>query len=175
MQCPSCHFNNTRVLESRTTEKGYSVRRRRECLSCHHRFTTYERIEFVPIRVIKKDGSTESFDRSKILRGVVRACEKTGIKPELLEAFVDSIEAEIEEKFPREIKSQEIGELILAKLTQISQVAYIRFASVYGSFTSIDDFVTTLKKLENKPELISINSKKYDATEEKTEPVFEND
>ena len=148
MQCPSCNFNNTRVLESRTTEKGYSVRRRRECLDCHHRFTTYERIEFVPIRVVKKDGTTESFDRSKILRGIIRACEKTGTQAELLEAFVDTIEAEIEEKFPREITSDQIGELILTKLSKISQVAYIRFASVYGNFTSVDDFVAILKELE---------------------------
>ena len=148
MQCPSCNFNKTRVLESRTTEKGYSVRRRRECLDCHHRFTTYERIEFVPIRVVKKDGTTESFDRSKILRGIIRACEKTGTQAELLEAFVDTIEAEIEEKFPREITSDQIGELILTKLSKISQVAYIRFASVYGNFTSVDDFVAILKELE---------------------------
>ena len=137
MQCPSCHFNNTKVLESRATEKGYSVRRRRECLNCHHRFTTYERIEFVPIRVVKKDGTTESFDRSKILRGIIRACEKTGTKAERLDAFVDAIESEIEAKYPREITSEQIGELILTKLSQMSQVAYIRFASVYGKFTSV--------------------------------------
>ena len=148
MQCPSCNFRNTRVIESRTTEKGYSVRRRRECLDCHHRFTTYERIEFVPIRVVKKDGTTESFDRSKILRGIIRACEKTGTKAERLEAFVDAIESEIEEKYPREITSEQIGELILTKLSQISQVAYIRFASVYGKFTSVDDFVTILQELQ---------------------------
>jgi transcriptional repressor NrdR len=171
MQCPSCHFNNTRVLESRTTEKGYSVRRRRECLNCHHRFTTYERIEFVPIRVIKRDGTTESFDRSKVLRGIVRACEKTGIKPELLEAFVDSIESEIEEKFPREITSQQIGELILAQLSQISQVAYIRFASVYGNFTCIDDFVSILKKLENNQEVLNGKHQNYKFVEDETEQV----
>ena len=148
MQCPSCNFRNTRVIESRTTEKGYSVRRRRECLDCHHRFTTYERIEFVPIRVVKKDGTTESFDRSKILRGIIRSCEKTGTKAEKLEAFVDAIESEIEEKYPREITSEQIGELILTKLSQISQVAYIRFASVYGKFTSVDDFVTILQELQ---------------------------
>ena len=107
----------------------------------------------MPIRVVKKDGSTESFDRSKILRGIVRACEKTGIDSERLETFVDSIESEIEEKFPREITSQQIGELILTQLSQISQVAYIRFASVYGNFTSIDDFVATLKQLKDRPNL----------------------
>ena len=175
MQCPLCHFNNTRVLESRTTEKGYSVRRRRECLDCHHRFTTYERIEFVPIRVIKRDGSTESFDRSKVLRGIVRACEKTGIDSEFLETLVDSIEAEIEENFTREITSQQIGELILTQLSQVSQVAYIRFASVYGNFTSINDFVAILTTLQSKKALENFNSSNYISTEHNTEQVLEND
>ncbi|AFZ54402.1 transcriptional regulator NrdR [Cyanobacterium aponinum UTEX 3222] len=152
MQCPSCHFNQTKVIESRTTEKAQSIRRRRECLQCHHRFTTYERIEFVAITVIKKDGSTESFDRSKVLRGIVRACEKTGIESELLDSIVDNLESEIENQFPREITSKQIGNLVLKQLSQISQVAYIRFASVYENFTSIEDFVATLKKLQNSPE-----------------------
>lgn len=154
MLCPSCHYDNTRVLESRTTEKGQSIRRRRECLKCYHRFTTYERIEFVPITVRKKDGSTESFDRSKVLRGIVRACEKTGIDSELLESLVENIELNIEEKFPREITSEDIGELVLSYLSSLSEVAYIRFISVYGKFTSVEDFVTTLKQLQNKSENI---------------------
>ena len=149
MQCPSCQFNQTKVVESRTTEKGQSIRRRRECLKCGHRFTTYERIEFVAITVIKKDGSTESFDRTKVLRGLVRACEKTGIESEILDSLVDNLESEIEQKYPREISSQEIGNLVLKQLSQLSQVAYIRFASVYENFTSIDDFVATLKHLQN--------------------------
>ncbi len=150
MECPSCHYSQTRVIESRTTDKGRSVRRRRECLRCHYRFTTYERIEFVPITVIKKDGSTESFDRTKILRGLVRACEKTGVKLETLERVVEKIEWEIEQKRPRVVTSKEIGDLVLAHLSHISQVAYIRFASVYKNFTSIEDFVTMLQELENK-------------------------
>lgn len=148
MLCPSCNYDNTKVLESRTTEKGQSIRRRRECLRCRHRFTTYERIEFVPITVRKKDGSTESFDRSKILRGIVRACEKTGIDSELLESLVENIESSVEEKFPREISSEDIGELVLSHLSSISEVAYVRFISVYGKFTSVEDFVTTLKALQ---------------------------
>jgi transcriptional repressor NrdR len=152
MQCPSCQFNQTKVVESRVTEKGQSIRRRRECLKCGHRFTTYERIEFVAITVIKKDGSTESFDRTKVLRGIVRACEKTGIESELLDSLVDQIESEIEGKFPREISSEEIGNLVLKRLSQISQIAYIRFASVYENFTCIDDFVATLKHLQNQQE-----------------------
>ncbi|MBL1211232.1 transcriptional regulator NrdR [Geminocystis sp. GBBB08] len=152
MLCPSCNYDNTRVLESRTTEKGQSIRRRRECLRCRHRFTTYERIEFLPITVIKKDGSTESFDRSKILRGIVRACEKTGIDSGLLESLVENIESHIEEKFPREITSENIGQLVLSYLSSLSEVAYVRFASVYGKFTSIEDFVITLKDLQNRQE-----------------------
>ena len=150
MLCPSCNYDNSKVLESRTTEKGQSIRRRRECLRCGHRFTTYERIEFVPITVIKKDGSTESFDRSKILRGIVRACEKTEIEGHLLESIVENIESEIEEKSLREITTQYIGELVLSHLSKVSEVAYVRFASVYGKFTSIDDFVIILKELQNK-------------------------
>ncbi len=163
MQCPSCQFNQTKVVESRVTEKGQSIRRRRECLKCAHRFTTYERIEFVAITVIKKDGSTESFDRTKVLRGIVRACEKTGIESELLDSLVDQIESEIEEKFPREISSKEIGNLVLKRLSQISQIAYIRFASVYENFTSIDDFVATLKHLENQQQNRE-NEQKLDET-----------
>ncbi len=148
MLCPSCNSDNSKVLESRTTEKGQSIRRRRECLDCGHRFTTYERIEFVPITVIKKDGSKESFDRSKILRGIVRACEKTGIEAEVLESLVESIEVEIEENFMREITTQSIGELVLSHLSNISEVAYVRFASVYGNFTSIEDFVIILQQMQ---------------------------
>jgi transcriptional repressor NrdR len=159
MLCPSCNYDNTKVLESRTTEKGQSIRRRRECLRCRHRFTTYERIEFVPITVRKKDGSTESFDRSKVLRGIVRACEKTGIDSELLESLVENIESSIEEKFPREISSEDIGELVLSHLSSISEVAYVRFISVYGKFTSVEDFVTTLKTLQT--EGVNKQPKKY--------------
>ncbi|BAQ64506.1 transcriptional regulator NrdR [Geminocystis sp. NIES-3709] len=148
MLCPSCNSDNSKVLESRTTEKGQSIRRRRECLDCGHRFTTYERIEFVPITVIKKDGSTESFDRSKILRGIVRACEKTGIEGDRLETLVENIESQIEENSMREITTQYIGELVLSYLSKLSEVAYVRFASVYGKFTSIDDFVIILQEMQ---------------------------
>lgn len=154
MQCPSCFSENTRVLESRTRENGKTVRRRRECIDCQHRFTTYERVEFVAIAVMKKDGSTESFDRSKVLRGIVRACEKMQISSDMLESLVDNIESEIEAKYPREITSQQIGQLVLSQLRKISEVAYIRFASVYENFTSIDDFVTTLKHLQHRRENI---------------------
>ncbi|GBF82886.1 transcriptional regulator NrdR [Aphanothece sacrum] len=148
MQCPYCHYTNSRVLESRSSEGGQSIRRRRECLNCKHRFTTYERIEFVSITVIKHDGKKESFDSSKLLRGMVRACEKTGISHQRIETIVDDIEAHLQQRPQREVSSQEIGELVLEYLRDENEVAYIRFASVYGRFQGIKDFVATLNQLQ---------------------------
>ncbi|MGB5594062.1 MAG: transcriptional regulator NrdR [Crocosphaera sp.] len=150
MQCPYCQHTNSRVLESRSSEGGQSIRRRRECLSCKHRFTTYERIEFVPITVIKHDGKKESFDASKLLRGMVRACEKTGISHQRLETIVDDIEAQLQQRPRREVSSHEIGQLVLECLQEENEVAYIRFASVYGRFKGIKDFVSTLEQLQEK-------------------------
>ncbi len=149
MRCPFCHHTDNRVLESRSAEAGQSVRRRRECLKCNRRFTTYERIEFVPVTVIKRDGSRESFDRYKLLRGIVRACEKTGVPAGRLETLVDEIEAELQQRSVREITSTEIGELVLQSLKELSEVAYIRFASVYRQFRGIRDFVDTLEHLQD--------------------------
>jgi transcriptional repressor NrdR len=154
MRCPYCQHTDSRVLESRSTEAGQSVRRRRECLQCKHRFTTYERIEFVPLTVIKRDGKRESFDRSKLLRGIVRACEKTGIPQRRLEVLVDEIEAELQQQFDREVSSNEIGELVLKYLRDESEVAYVRFASVYRQFQGIRDFVETLDGLKSHTELV---------------------
>ena len=148
MQCPYCQHINSRVLESRSSEGGQSIRRRRECLNCKHRFTTYERIEFVPITVIKHDGKKESFDASKLLRGMVRACEKTGITHQRLETIVDDIEAYLQQRSQREVSTREIGQLVLNYLQGENEVAYIRFASVYGKFKGIKDFVETLDKLQ---------------------------
>lgn len=148
MQCPYCQYTSSRVLESRSTEGGHSIRRRRECLECKHRFTTYERIEFVPVTVIKKDGSKESFDRSKLLRGIIRACEKTEIPAQRLDNIVDEIEALVQQTPRREISTQEIGQLVLKYLRNLHEVAYIRFASVYGEFKGISDFVETLNQLQ---------------------------
>ena len=147
MQCPFCQHPNNRVLESRSAESGRSIRRRRECLECQRRFTTYERIEYVPITVVKQSGDRESFDRSKVLRGVVRACEKTGTQAPMLEALVDDIEAELQQRARREVASTEIGELVLKRLKRVSEVAYIRFASVYRQFQGIQDFTETLNHL----------------------------
>ncbi|PSB04214.1 transcriptional regulator NrdR [Merismopedia glauca] len=148
MQCPYCEYTDSRVLESRCTEEGQSVRRRRECLRCRHRFTTYERIEFVPITVVKRDGHKESFDRCKLLRGIVRACEKTGINADILDNLVGEIESEIEQRLDRDISSQEIGALVLHHLRSLSEVAYVRFASVYRQFQSIEDFIEILNHLQ---------------------------
>ncbi|WP_107666682.1 transcriptional regulator NrdR [Cyanothece sp. BG0011] len=150
MQCPYCQHTNSRVLESRSSEGGQSIRRRRECLNCKHRFTTYERIEFVPITVIKHDGKKESFDGSKLLRGMVRACEKTGISHQRLETIVDDIEAYLQQRPQREVTTHEIGQLVLKYLREENEVAYIRFASVYGRFKGIKDFVETLDQLQEK-------------------------
>ncbi len=152
MQCPACQHSNSRVLESRSTEGGKSIRRRRECLKCKQRFTTYERIEYIPLTVIKKDGTRESFDRSKILRGMVRACEKTGISTNHLNSLVDEIETEVQQSPQKEISTKTIGKLVLKLLKRESEVAYIRFASVYEEFQGINDFVATLESLKSAPE-----------------------
>jgi transcriptional repressor NrdR len=161
MQCPFCQHPDNRVLESRSTEAGQSIRRRRECLKCQRRFTTYERIEFVPITVLKQNGDRESFDRSKILRGIVRACQKTGIPAWRMEAIVDEIESELQQRTLREISSMEIGELVLQHLKSLSEVAYVRFASVYRQFQRIRDFVETLDHLSRLDE--TTNTHKSDA------------
>jgi transcriptional repressor NrdR len=149
MRCSSCQHTNSRVLESRSAESGKSIRRRRECLNCQHRFTTYERIEFVPITVIKRDGKRESFDRSKLVRGLVRACEKTGLSSGQLETLAEEIEAGLQGRSLREVESSDIGELVLLHLRPLSEVAYVRFASVYRQFRGIRDFVDTLNHLQS--------------------------
>jgi transcriptional repressor NrdR len=149
MLCPYCQHTDSRVLESRSTEEGQSIRRRRECLRCKERFTTYERIEYAPIKVIKQGGQREFFDRAKLLRGIIRACEKTGVPLERLEAIVDKIEAQLQQRADREVSSQEIGQLVLQYLRRENEVAYVRFASVYGKFKGIRDFVDTLNQLQS--------------------------
>ena len=123
------------------------MRRRRECLNCEFRFTTYERVETVPITVIKRNGNRETFSRSKLLHGLSRACEKTGIPPERLESMVEELELSLQQRSGREVCSSDIGELVLDKLKSLSEVAYIRFASVYRQFRGIDDFISTLETM----------------------------
>jgi len=151
MQCPFCQHLNNRVLESRSAESDRSIRRRRECLECERRFTTYERIEYVPVTVIKQQGDRESFDRSKLLRGITTACEKTGVGALTIERIVDDIEAGLQQKAIREVTSGEIGELVLSHLKAVSEVAYVRFASVYRQFQGIRDFAEALSHLQDSP------------------------
>ena len=145
MQCPSCQNTDSRVLESRSADAGRSVRRRRECLNCDFRFTTYERVETVPITVLKRNGNREVFSRSKLLNGITRACEKTEIQSNKVNLIVDELEIQLQQRNIREVNSSEIGEMVLDHLKGISEVAYVRFASVYRQFHGINDFVETLE------------------------------
>ena len=158
MQCPTCQNTDSWVLESRSADTGKSVRRRRECLNCSFRFTTYERVETMPISVLKKDGSRELFNKDKLVTGISRACEKTTFTREAIVDFVDSIESQINKDSNKDIKSSQIGELILKGLRHENEVAYIRYASVYRKFNGVKDFVATLESLKgnSKNELASI-------------------
>ncbi|MEB3158185.1 MAG: transcriptional regulator NrdR [Synechococcus sp.] len=156
MQCPSCQNTDSRVLESRAADSGKSVRRRRECLNCEFRFTTYERVETMPITVVKRNGNRETFSRTKLLHGLGRACEKTGVSATRLEAVVDELELILQQRNSREVTSREIGELVLSQLKSLSEVAYVRFASVYRQFQGISDFVSTLEGLNTSQEQLVV-------------------
>ncbi|MBQ2691765.1 MAG: transcriptional regulator NrdR [Clostridia bacterium] len=147
MKCPFCGYNESKVVDSRPTDEGSSIRRRRECLSCGSRFTTYETVESLPIVVVKKDGSRQTFDRNKILSGMVKACEKRLVPLSRLEEAVNSIEQNISNSLNREVKSEHIGELAMEELKKIDEVAYVRFASVYRQFKDINTFMEELNKL----------------------------
>ena len=148
MKCPFCGFEESKVIDSRPTDEGEKIRRRRECMSCGKRFTTYEIIESVPIVVVKKDGkSREVFDRDKLFNGMMRACEKRPVSVSDIEKAIDEIEAEIQNSLDREVTSVKIGELVMDKLKDIDEVAYVRFASVYRQFKDINTFMSELKKL----------------------------
>ena len=150
MRCPFCGYSESRVIDSRPTDEGNSIRRRRECLSCGSRFTTYETVESLPIIVVKKDGSRETFYRSKLLGGLVKACEKRQVPLSRLEKLVADIEQYISNSLTREVKSEYIGELAMNELKKIDEVAYVRFASVYRQFKDINTFMEELTKLLNK-------------------------
>lgn len=150
MRCPYCAYPESKVIDSRPTDENSSIRRRRECLSCGKRFTTYEMIERVPLVVVKKDGSRQSFDRSKILGGLLKACEKRPVSMETLERAAVRIEQKLVNAMEREIPSVHIGELVMEELKEIDQVAYVRFASVYRQFQDLDSFVNELNKLLDK-------------------------
>jgi len=150
MKCPYCSDNENKVIDSRETAEGMAIRRRRECLDCGRRFTTYEYVEKTPLMVVKKDGRRESYNHQKLLKGLIKACEKRSISIEKLEAVVGEIEAELQRKFEQEATSHYIGELAIEKLSKLDEVAYVRFASVYRQFKDIDHFMHELKDVVNK-------------------------
>ncbi len=147
MRCPFCDYHDSKVVDSRPTEEGSSIRRRRECNSCNKRFTTYEKVEQVPLIIIKKNGTRESYDRGKILNGVIKACEKRPVSLATIEFMVDDIEKELHNSMDKEVSSQQVGELIMDKLKDVDEVAYVRFASVYRQFADINSFKEELEKL----------------------------
>jgi transcriptional repressor NrdR len=147
MKCPFCGFLNDKVVDSRESKEGESIRRRRECLKCEKRFTSYERIDEVPYMVVKKDGSREKFERQKVLNGLLKACEKRPIPMSKLEQIVDEAESFVVDAPERERKTSEVGALIMERLRKIDKVAYVRFASVYLDFKDVQEFMTELKDL----------------------------
>jgi len=147
MRCPFCSYSESKVIDSRPADEGASIRRRRECLSCRKRFTTYETVESLPIMVVKKDGSRQSFDREKVLRGMIRACEKRPVSLAELEKIADDIELELQNSMEREVRTEAIGEQVMARLKDVDEVAYVRFASVYRQFKDIGTFMQELNKL----------------------------
>jgi len=147
MKCPVCGYHESRVVDSRPAEENSSIRRRRECLDCQKRFTTYEVVETIPIVVIKKDQRRESFDRSKILRGIIKACEKRSVTEEQMKNIARDVEMYLQNQLQPEVQSYTIGELVMDKLRDIDEVAYVRFASVYREFKDINTFMKELKAL----------------------------
>ena len=147
MKCPYCGYKESKVVDSRPADEGNSIRRRRECLACEKRFTTYETMESLPMVVIKKDGSRQSFDRNKVLSSMLRACEKRTVPLAKLEQMTDEIEQSLQNNLEREITTDMVGEQVMEKLREVDEVAYVRFASVYRQFKDIDTFMAELNKL----------------------------
>ncbi len=147
MKCPYCHADNDRVLDTRASEDGSAIRRRRECLDCKHRYTTYERVERTTMKVVKKDGARVPFDRAKLKLGLEKACWKRPISDAQLEAIVSEVENHVEAHVPSEVESRYLGELVMQHLRELDQVAYVRFASVYRQFEDVHDFVDELRPM----------------------------
>jgi transcriptional repressor NrdR len=152
MKCPFCEHTETRVIDSRHTEEGHAIRRRRECDQCNKRFTTYEKIEEMTLMVVKKDGRREPFDRGKVLSGIIKACEKRPVPMAEIERIVNEIERGLNNMMEKEVNSSFVGELIMEKLKDVDEVAYVRFASVYRQFTDVNTFVAEVEKLLSKKE-----------------------
>lgn len=149
MKCPACSSEENKVLDSRLAEEGSAIRRRRECLNCHNRFTTYERIEKTPVIVVKKDGSRQAFDRNKLLQGVMRACEKRPVPFPEMERLVGDVETTLTGGMENEVSTARIGEMVMDRLRDLDEVAYVRFASVYRRFQDIPTFMAELERLLN--------------------------
>jgi transcriptional repressor NrdR len=147
MKCPFCNYQESKVLDSRPVEEGNAIRRRRECIQCTKRFTTYEKIDEIPLIIVKKDGKREVFDRTKVLSGVIKSCEKRPITMAQMEMLVDDIEKEFRNTMDSEITSHSVGEKLMEKLKGIDEVAYVRFASVYRQFKDVNNFIQELEKL----------------------------
>lgn len=147
MRCPFCGNAETKVVDSRVSESGDAIRRRRECLKCEQRFTTYERREEMPLMVVKRDSSREPFDRAKLIRGLIVATAKRNVTPQQLEALIEGIETELHNSFSYEVSAKHLGDMVLKRLLDLDKVAYIRFASVYKQFQDLDEFTSELKKL----------------------------
>lgn len=147
MKCPYCDYFESKVVDSRPTDEGQAIRRRRECINCAKRFTTYEKIEEIPIIVVKKDGNRQVFNRNKLLNGIIKSCEKRPVSLDEIEKIVDDIEKTLSNSLEKEVTSVEIGELIMNKLKDIDEVSYVRFASVYRQFKDVNSFMEELKKI----------------------------
>ena len=150
MRCPACGHDEDKVVDSRSTKENSAIRRRRECIACAHRFTTYEYVEHRPVMVVKKDGRREHYSRDKILNGLLRACEKRPVSMETLEKLIDEVEKRVSSRVRDEIPTKELGNEVMQKLAMIDQVAYVRFASVYRDFKDISQFLSELKNLQEK-------------------------
>ncbi|NCB73864.1 MAG: transcriptional repressor NrdR [Clostridia bacterium] len=150
MRCPFCGYAESKVIDSRPAEEGATIRRRRECLACQKRFTTYEIMERLPLVVVKRDGSRQTFDKIKVMNGMLRACEKRPVSLQSLEKIADEIEQELQNSLEREVSTTEIGEMVMAKLKHVDEVAYVRFASVYRQFKDVNTFFDELQKLIDK-------------------------
>jgi transcriptional repressor NrdR len=149
MKCPYCSYQEDKVIDSRPTDEGATIRRRRECLSCHKRYTTYEKVESLPVMVVKKDGSRQPYEREKVRKGILRACEKRSVSVDQIESIVDDIESHISNSLEREVTTEFIGELVMERLRGLDEVSYVRFASVYRQFKDINTFMAELNKLLN--------------------------
>lgn len=149
MKCPYCEYLDSKVIDSRPTDEGQAIRRRRECISCGKRFTTYEKFEEIPIIVVKKDGNRQSYNRNKLLNGIIKSCEKRPVSIDTIEKIVDDIERKLSNSLDKEVTSIELGEMVMNKLKDVDEVSYVRFASVYRQFKDLNTFMEELKKILN--------------------------